>query len=132
MKTSSYVWSILVVAACLAGFYWKYASLYTSLHGEELFTFWGAIIYVAVVAIGVGRFFVWGLLVGVMTGFIGWRVFSALMPEHQTEILLACCLVYALLFFISSMVQENQKAKTAATIADQSFRIEAAGKALFG
>ena len=131
MKSSSYVLSILVVAALIAGFYWKYSSSYGNLHGEELSTFWGAIIYVSVVAIGVGRSFVWGLLVGVMTSFIAWRVFSELMTEYQTELGLACGLIYALLFLISSVVHENHKEKTAATIADKSFRIEAAGKALF-
>lgn len=132
MKTSSYVWSILVVALSIAGFYWKYSPSYGSLHGEELTIFWGAVIHVAVVAIGVGHSFIWGLLTGVTTGVVAWRVFSALMPEHQTEMVLACCLVYALLFLISSMVHENHKEKTAETIADQHSRIQAGAKALLG
>ncbi|OGY93852.1 MAG: hypothetical protein A2406_00675 [Candidatus Komeilibacteria bacterium RIFOXYC1_FULL_37_11] len=132
MKTSSYVLSILVVAALIAGFYFKYSYSYGNLHGEQLSIFWGATAYVAVVAIGVGRSFVWGLLVGVMTGVVAWRVFSALMPEYQTQMLLACGLVYSLLFLISSAVHENHKEKTSTTIADQSYRIQAGAKALLG
>ena len=111
MKPVYYVFSLPVVAVLAVLFYLKYSSVYVNLSGEEVAIFWGMVIYVFSVAIGVSRFCIWGFLVGVMTAIIARYVFAALMPDHQTEMFLATCLVYLLVFLPANFLQESKKGK---------------------